>query len=123
MHPIDTATNIGNIGKGVMQKLGIMEGKDAEPYADAVGKFLVDRYGSGEAIKKTIATDPVGMAADIATVLSGGELALARAPGMVGKAAQVAGAVGRAATRSTTSTRRSARWKPARSSAPSSSDT
>lgn len=96
IHPIETATNIGNIGKGVLQKLGIMGGKDAEPYADAVGKFLVDRYGSGEAIKKTIATDPVGMAADIATVLSGGELAAARAPGVVGKAGQVAGAVGRA---------------------------
>lgn len=96
LHPIETATNIGNIGKGVMQKLGIMSGEDAKPYADAVGKFLVDRYGSGEAIKKTIATDPVGMAADIATVLGGGELALARASGAVGKAGQVAGAAGRA---------------------------
>lgn len=72
IHPIETATNIGRIGKGVLQKLGIMEGKDAEQYADAVGKFLVDRYGSGAAISKTMATDPVGMAADIATLLTGG---------------------------------------------------
>jgi hypothetical protein len=96
VHPIDTATNIGKIGEGVLQKLGIMSGDDAKPYADAVGKFLVDRYGSGEAIKKTIATDPVGMAADIATVLSGGEATLARAPGVVGKLGEVSGAVGRA---------------------------
>ena len=95
-HPIDTATNIGKIGEGVLQKLGIMSGDDAKPYADAVGKFLVDRYGSGDAIKKTIATDPVGMAADIATVLSGGETILARAPGVVGKLGEVSGAVGRA---------------------------
>ena len=96
IHPIDTATNIGKIGKGVLQKLGIMSGEDATPYADAVGKFLMDRYGSGEAIKKTIATDPVGIAADIASVLSGGELALGRVPGIVGDAAKVAGTVGRA---------------------------
>lgn len=96
IHPIDTATNIGKIGKGVMQKLGIMEGKDAEPFADAVGKMLVDRYGSGEAIKKTLATDPVGVAADIATVLSGGRLIGARAPGIVGQVARAAGEVGRA---------------------------
>jgi hypothetical protein len=95
MHPIDTATNIGNIGKGVLQKLGIMEGKDAEPYADAVGKFLVDRYGSGEAIKKTIATDPVGMAADLSTVLSGGGTAAARVPGVAGKLGKVAATAGR----------------------------
>lgn len=96
MHPIETATNIGMVGKGVMQKLGIMSGEDATPYADAVGKMLVDRYGSGEAIKKTLATDPIGMAADIATVLGGVELAGARIPGVAGQVSRAAGAVGRA---------------------------
>lgn len=96
IHPIETATNIGKIGKGVLQKLGIMEGKEAEPYADAVGKFLVDRYGSGEAIKKTLATDPVGLAADISIVLSGGSTAAARGPGIVGRLGELAGTVGRA---------------------------
>lgn len=96
MHPIEAASNIGKIGKGVLQKLGIMSGADAEPYADAVGKMLVDRYGSGEAIKRTLATDPVGMAADVATVFTGGEGLFARAPGIVGKVGEAAGAVGRA---------------------------
>jgi hypothetical protein len=36
-----------------MQKLGVMPGKDAAQYADAVGQFLMDRYGSKYAILKT----------------------------------------------------------------------
>src|SRR5260370_41120300 len=40
IHPVETAENIGNIGKGVLQKLGIVSGTDSEKYADAVGKFL-----------------------------------------------------------------------------------
>jgi hypothetical protein len=89
-HPIETATNIGNIGKGVLQKLGIMEGKDAEPYADAVGQYLVKKYGSGTAIKETMATDPLGLAADLSMLLTGGGGAAARVPGIVGKAGRVA---------------------------------
>ena len=47
-HPIDTATNIGKIGKGRASKARDYEWRwYAKPYADAVGKFLVDRYGSG----------------------------------------------------------------------------
>lgn len=96
LHPIETATTIGKIGKGVMQKLGIMSGKEAEPYADAVGKFLVDRYGSGSAILRTLATDPVGMAADISMVLSGGGTAAARLPGVAGRLGEAAATAGRA---------------------------
>lgn len=95
IHPVETAINLGNIGKGVLQKLGIMSGDDATPYADAVGKFLMDRYGSGEAIKRTIATDPVGIAADVSMVLSGGGTAAARAPGVVGRIGELATTVGR----------------------------
>jgi len=29
-----------------MQKLGVISGKDAAQYADTVGQFLMDRYGS-----------------------------------------------------------------------------
>jgi hypothetical protein len=46
--------------------------------------------------KKTLAEDPVGFAADLATLLSGGELALARAPGVIGTVARAAGTAGRA---------------------------
>jgi hypothetical protein len=96
IHPIETAENIGKIGKGVLQKLGIMSGTDSEQYANAVGKFLVDRYGSGAAIKKTLNEDPVGVLADVSTVLSAGGTAAGRIPGVAGKVAKVASETGRA---------------------------
>jgi hypothetical protein len=60
LHPIETATNLYEVGKGVLQMSGVVEGKDAEKYAQAVGSFLKDRYGSLDAIKRTAITDPVG---------------------------------------------------------------
>lgn len=95
IHPIDTAEAIKNIGAGVLQKVGILSGSDSEKYADAVGKFFVDRYGSEAGIKKAIATDPVGVLADLSTVLTAGGGALARAPGVVGKVGEIASTAGR----------------------------
>lgn len=42
--------------------------------ADAIGTAYKDRYGSSEGFKDTLATDPVGFAADLSTVLGGGAL-------------------------------------------------
>jgi len=96
IHPIDTATAIKDVGKGVLQKTGVLSGEDAIPHADAVGQFFSDRYGGMENLKKTLATDPVGFAADLSTVLTGGGALAARAPGMAGKVGQVVGQAGRA---------------------------
>lgn len=90
--PIETVKAIGRLAGGVASKLGI--GDFDEATADAVGQAILDRYGSVEAFKNTVATDPVGLLSDIAGVLSGGSLAAARAPGVVGRAAQAAGKVG-----------------------------
>lgn len=95
IHPIETAENLGSLGKGVLQKLGLVSGNDSEKYADAVGKFLVDRYGSVDAVKKTLANDPVGLVADVSLILSGGGSAAARLPGIAGKVGEVAAAAGR----------------------------
>src|SRR5207302_4426032 len=83
------------IGKGVMQKLGVISGKDATQYADAVGKMLVDRHGSKDAILKTLVTDPVGIMADVSTVLSAGGSLAVRAPGLVSRVGEAALAAGR----------------------------
>lgn len=90
--PIGTAKSIGGIGAGVMQKLGIMSGTENIADADAVGKFLVDRYGSLDAIKNTLATDPVGLASDISMLLSGGAMTAARVPAIAGVAARAGAA-------------------------------
>jgi hypothetical protein len=96
IHPVETAENLGALGKGVLQKLGLMSGTDSEKYANAVGQFVMNRYGSLEAVKHTLATDPVGMMADVSTLLTGGGSAAARLPGVAGKLGEAAGAVGRA---------------------------
>ena len=50
--------------------------------ANAVGGVYRDRYGSVEALKNTIATDPVGFAADVSTIAGAGA---AVAPGRAGQ--------------------------------------
>lgn len=58
-----------------------------EAAINQVGQFIVDRYGSVDALKETLATDPVGAAADIAAVLGTGGAAL---PGRAGTAVKAA---------------------------------
>lgn len=96
IHPIETGLNLSKIGLGVMEKLGLKKETQNTQAADAVGKFLVDRYGGMDAIRKTLETDPVGLAADVSMVLTGGGSAAARAPGVVGRVGEVAAAAGRA---------------------------
>jgi hypothetical protein len=96
VHPIETATNLKNIGQGALEYAGLLSGNEHERYLDAVGQYLVDRYGGVENLKRTIASDPIGFAGDVSMILSGGETALARAPGVVGRVGEIAGSVGRA---------------------------
>ncbi len=86
-HPIDTAANVGNIIGGVINKTGrpgdLLREGDAAPTpeelnrratteagANAVGDFYKQRYGSGESIKNTLATDPAGVMMDLASILT-----------------------------------------------------
>lgn len=104
IHPIETAQTFYDLGRGLVSKAAGVMGATQDPTekaateakANAVGKFFADRYGSLDALKQTLATDPAGVLADAATILTGGELAAARAPGIIGEAARAAGVVGRA---------------------------
>ena len=62
--------------------------------ARAVGKSYVDRYGGVENIKRTLATDPVGVLGDVGGVLTLGGEGLARAPGVIGRAGEAVRAAG-----------------------------
>lgn len=112
MHPLDTATNLLDIGAGALQK-AVPEGVadfinkfDSNPeaavraskVANAVGGVYADRYGSIEGIKKTLYEDPVGAAADLSTILSLGAGAVRQAPNIAAGALKVAGAPEMAAT-------------------------
>lgn len=80
--PIETLDNLTKIGAGALQ-LGLENiglgnlvssiGRDEQSIqmARKVGEFFVDRYGSEQAAMNTLATDPVGAAADVAGLLTG----------------------------------------------------
>lgn len=99
MHLIETGENLGSVGLGYMEKagknLGLPSGQGYEKYADAVNQMVLDRYGSMDNFKRTLATDPVGAAADLSAVLTGGGSLAGKLPGIAGKIGDAVNAVGR----------------------------
>lgn len=95
MHPVQTAQSLSDLVTGTIEnfvpvndtlrKVGL--GRDEKTVAkerdvsSAVGQYFADRYGSTEGFKKALAADPVGVAGDLAGVLSGGELLAAKTLG------------------------------------------
>lgn len=77
-----------------------MSGAEGVKRQDAAAKgtadYLKARYGSPEGLKRTMAKDPIGFAADVSTLLSGGGGMAARAPGVMGKFGRAAQTAGRA---------------------------
>lgn len=103
LHPIETGKSLFNVGYGLASKayggLGGQQDPDTkaqdEATVNALGGVLKDRYGSLDAIKNTLATDPVGVAGDASLILTGGGAAASRVPGMLGRAGQAASTAGR----------------------------
>ena len=80
LHPVETAKTIGKVAGGAVQKaakaadigwLSDLVGEDLTPYADAVVDAVVERYGSLDKAKNTLEKDPVGVAVDLASLISG----------------------------------------------------
>lgn len=100
--PVETAQAIGQIGKGLYSKAQGAFGVQQDPAqkamteaaANAVGEMYSKRYGSGAQALETLATDPIGLLSDAASVLTLGGGAAARAPGIAGQAARAAQTVG-----------------------------
>jgi hypothetical protein len=67
--------------------------------ASAAGGMLKDRYGSEEALRRTLATDPVGFAADASMLLTGGGTAAARTGAMAQRVGTAGGALARTGER------------------------
>jgi hypothetical protein len=94
--PVETLTELGEVLTGAYARFIPQEwmarpdkAQEFIQKANAVGGVYRDRYGSVEALKNTIATDPVGFAADVST-LSG-----AAAATLPGRAGQVTATVSR----------------------------
>lgn len=91
-NPVQTVSGVIDVGAGTLQNLLPKElvdlvnqidnkpeaAKRAVNAANAAGGVLKDRYGSVEALKNTLATDPVGAAADLSMLFTGGASATAR---------------------------------------------
>ena len=102
-HPLDTGKNILDIAAGGLQNVlpesvtsavnkidpNPEAAKRAVQSANVTGEFFKERYGSEEGLKKTLATDPVGAASDLSTVLTGG----AALAGKIPQASQLASAL------------------------------
>ena len=80
MHPIDTAENVGKLvigeGEALTGKLAsainpslTSAPSDREQLANQVNSFYKERYGSAQGFKDALEKDPVGVAADLSTVL------------------------------------------------------
>lgn len=89
MSPVKTARSLVDLGAGAIQNAlpeslvnAIGADKPSQQLASNVGQFYKERYGSMPGFKEALATDPAGVAADAASVLTGGSLAAARVPGM-----------------------------------------
>lgn len=118
--PVGTATALLDIGAGALRSSVPEPVRDfvdrfdwnpeaadrAVQIAQQVGGVYLQRYGSEEALKRTIATDPVGAMADLSTLFTGGA-GLARggaavtargAPRASAAAAKIASVYERAAT-------------------------
>lgn len=115
LHPIETAKGMAGLSGGLAEKAApYLKGNDPlsavvrgaaagskylgghEQMADEFGQQMKDRYGGLENVKHTLAEDPVGAAADLSMVLTGGGSAASRLPGMAGRVGEVAGRVGSA---------------------------
>jgi len=84
--PVQTAKSVLDLGAGILQNVlpeslvqAVGEDKASREVASKVGQFYADRYGSVEGAKRAIAEDPVGVLADVSTILTGGALATPRA--------------------------------------------
>lgn len=83
-----TLKTLGGTAVGIAEKL-IPGEQPQEKYADALGQFIKQRYGTPEAVGNTIYNDPVGFLTDLSSVLSGGGAAITKL-GQVSKIADIA---------------------------------
>lgn len=118
-NPVQTVQNIGSLAAGLVDR-GATKLESAVPdsirnainavggsaieapgweksraLVDAAGNMVSDRYGGKENIKKTIASDPVGVLADASALLTGGGTLAAKLPGTVGKLGKMTATVGK----------------------------
>ena len=97
MHPIQTAKSIKDLGSSIVSLIQPGE-QGNEQLARDVGTFFADRYGGLENLKKTMATDPMGLLSDVSIVLTGGATLVPKLAGTTGKIGSISSKVGKVAS-------------------------
>jgi hypothetical protein len=87
LNPIDTAKSVGELSKSVVSLIKPGE-QGNEELARKVGQYYVERYGGLDNIKRTFATDPVGMLGDASLILTVGGAGI-KASGKVAQISKV----------------------------------
>lgn len=104
--PVESVKSLLDVGAGTLRNItprqivNFIEQFEANPeaaqrasdVASQLGKFYKDRYGSSEGFKQALANDPVGVAADVSTLLTGTGAAL-RPAQTVGPVAKLSAAL------------------------------
>ena len=73
LNPIDTASAVYTLGKGVLAHAlpeGAINDEEAKQLASSLGSYYVNKYGSLEGFKEALATDPASIIADASSVLT-----------------------------------------------------
>ena len=87
-HPIQTIKTLGGVAAGTVEKL--IPGQQAEEkYIDGLVDIYKERYGGVDKALNTLEQDPIGVLADLSTILTGGG-AIASKIGTVSKLGKVA---------------------------------
>ena len=73
----------------------LLQGDVDDPTVQATATMLEERYGSPAALKRTAITDPLGLVADVSSVLSGAGALASRLPGVAGATGRAVRATGR----------------------------
>jgi hypothetical protein len=97
-----TAENLYGLGKGLYSKaegaLGVEQNPDQkaqnETTANAFGQMILDKYGSMDKFRNSLAEHPVQTLADISIPFTGGGSVLGRAPGIIGDVGKIASTIG-----------------------------
>lgn len=98
IHPVQTVQNVGQLAAGVGSQaagaLGLQQDPQQKSKTEALAKAVEDHYaqtyGSVKGFKQAVSTDPVSVAMDASTLLSGGAGAAGKVAGLE-KAASIAG--------------------------------
>lgn len=76
--PVETAKGLGNLAVGLVEKI-IPGVQDKEKYANALGDYFANKYGSKDAFLQTLQEHPASVLSDASMFLTGGASAAAKA--------------------------------------------